>query len=77
MEYKAKLAVAERLNAARKRAGLTQFQVADAAGIPRGTISRYLSGSLPPRPERMRALAEAVGLTVDSLMEREEAVGSA
>ena len=65
-------AVAKRLNAARKKAGVTYKRIAAETGIPHGTISGYMSGYTSPTPERMQALADAVGMSVDYLMGREE-----
>lgn len=68
-DRRAQYAFSERLNAARKRAGLTQIEVARRSGINVGTINRYMVGGVIPGPEKRQALADAVGVDVDELWE--------
>lgn len=55
-----------RLRAAREKAGLTQQQAADAAGILRTTYTRIEQGR-PTSLEYARRLADAVGASLDDL----------
>lgn len=68
MDYKTKQAVMARLNAARKKAGMRYEDLARATGISFGTIPGYFSGYTFPPPERLRAMAAAVGVSVEFLM---------
>lgn len=54
---------ADRLKQARERAGLTQAQLAEAAGVHSQTITEYEGGRLQPREKRLKALAGALGVT--------------
>ena len=54
---------AERLRRARLGAGLTQMQVAVRAGTGLPTISRLETGATGPRPETVRKLADALGVS--------------
>lgn len=58
----------QRLVALRKAAGLTQVQLADAAGTSQRAISYYENhASFPPAPALI-ALAAALGVTTDELL---------
>ncbi|RYY96296.1 MAG: helix-turn-helix domain-containing protein [Chitinophagaceae bacterium] len=52
---------------ARKRRGLTQEDLADAAGVTVRTIQRIESGDTVPRAFTVKALAEALGVPFESL----------
>lgn len=47
-----------KLKQARKRAALTQMQVADALGVPRELISMWENGARAPKPEHVTSLSE-------------------
>jgi Zn-dependent peptidase ImmA (M78 family)/DNA-binding XRE family transcriptional regulator len=53
----------EVLTTARRARGLTQHQLATIAGVEQATLSRYENGMREPDEEKIRALAEALGLT--------------
>lgn len=55
----------EKIKVARKAAGLTQQQVADATGIDRQVYSMYERGARNPRLEKLEKIAEACGVTLD------------
>lgn len=67
-DYRKQFAFAERLNSARKKAGMTQKEVAEAAEIPISTIGHYMRGNIFPNPKRLQAMADIFGVSVDSLM---------
>ncbi len=53
----------------RERRFMTQAQLAAALGLKRqATISRWESGEDRPRPENMRRLCEALGVSADELL---------
>lgn len=59
---------ADRLKEMRKRAGMTQQQLADASDIPIGTIQGYEQGRRTPQTvEYASRLANALGVPIDQL----------
>ena len=44
--------------------GMTQVQVAQASGLPQGTISRVFSGESPANSETLCQIADAVGAEI-------------
>lgn len=62
----------KRLKYAMDLAGLKQVGLAEKSGAPRSAISQYLSGRNVPGPERMRALAEATGVSFGFLTGEEK-----
>ena len=60
-------AFGERLRQARKNTGLTMTQAANKVYISQCTISRYESGEITPTIDRVCALAELYGCSVDCL----------
>lgn len=68
-EQMARLEFGKRLKEATKQAGLTQIQLADAAGIPHGSISGYMNGDIKPNKKRIQAMADVLGVSVDYLVE--------
>ena len=58
----------DNLKAARKAAGLTQQQVADALPIHRTTYTKYETQSVEPPFPVLRKLADLLGVTVDALL---------
>ena len=62
-----------RVREAREAAGLTQADLADAAGIPLRTLSAYERGQIVPPVDRARAIAVALGTTLDDLFGDEAA----
>ena len=55
------------LRQARRRAGLTQRQLADKAGGPQSVIARIESGGVIPRVDTLDRLLEACGEGLESL----------
>lgn len=58
----------ENLREARKRAGKTQQQVADAIGIAKSTYCQYETGASEPNVLRMIAIAKFLGVTGNELL---------
>ena len=50
---------------ARRRAGLTQRALADAAGVPQPAIARIESGAVSPRVDTLERLLAAAGATLE------------
>jgi transcriptional regulator with XRE-family HTH domain len=59
----------EQLKAARLAAGLSQQQVAEKVGVSRSTVSRYERGLAVPDGRTLSALARALHVGVDRLLE--------
>ena len=57
-----------RLRAARDRWDWTQHQLAEAAGLSRGTISHYESGVSTPSLRNFDLLVSALGVSPDYLL---------
>ena len=49
---------------ARRRAGLSQAQLAERAGVPKSTVGRIESGARVPSAEMIERLVRAAGLEV-------------
>lgn len=58
----------ERLKYAIEQADLKQSALSELTGISKAAISQYLSGKNTPSLERIKALADATGVTFDFLM---------
>lgn len=56
------------LNELRKKAGLTQTEVAKAIGVPQTTIAMWEWSDFPPRSDVLPALAEVLGVGVEDLL---------
>ena len=55
----------------REKKGMNQQQVADTSGITQATISRIESGEIKQlKSEKLKGLAEALGVTVDYLVDK-------
>lgn len=57
---------AERLRELRKRAGLTQAQLASASGVPIGSVRNYEQGQREPYWDVAFRLADALGVSVEA-----------
>jgi len=55
------------LRAARRRAGLSQRQLAERAGVPQSTIGRIEAGLTDPRVSTLQALLRACGDDLEAL----------
>lgn len=58
----------ERIKVLRKRAGLTQIELADKLSISEQTVKRWEWGERIPRADDLNKLAEVFGITVDELI---------
>lgn len=65
------MSIANRIQDARKRANLTQFQLAQKVGVSAMTPSRWETGASKPRRRQVVAVAEALGITVEELTQDE------
>jgi len=57
------------LAAWRKAVGLTQAQLAEKAGVRGATISDIEQGRIDPRLSTLRALADALGVDLDDIVD--------
>lgn len=62
------MSFAEKLKALMGELDLSQSKLSDLTGIGKSSISQYLSGKNTPSLERIKALADATGVTFDFLM---------
>lgn len=53
----------------RRRAKLTQTEVASAIGVTQGTVSQWENGLSWPRPNKMKAIAQLYCCTLEELYE--------
>jgi transcriptional regulator with XRE-family HTH domain len=70
----------EKLKEARQRKMLTQAELAELAGTTEATVNRLEQGLQRPRISTVRKLAEALGLSAESLINwesREPEMGKA
>ena len=58
----------EKLKAARIAAGMTQTQLAEAAGLQQRDVSRYESGKHEPGALTLKRMAQALGCSMDYLV---------
>ena len=56
---------------ARKRAGLSQEQVAEKLGVARQTISKWELGETTPEMDKLIIMSELYNITLDELMKEE------
>ena len=63
----------ERIRYYRKKAGLTQDQLAHKLGITQGTITQYENGRRTPKFETLQKIANAIGCDLFDLIPMEEA----
>lgn len=60
--------VGERIDAARRAAGLSKSELARAIGKPVAMVSKWISGTKDPSPGSLRLLAEVLPVSVDELI---------
>ena len=60
--------LAERIYSLRKQRGLSQEQLAEALDVSRQTVSKWERGAAAPELERLRAMAEFFGVSLDELV---------
>lgn len=65
------VALGARVQAARKKAGLTQAQLAEAADVTDETLSRLERGKFAVAPETLVAIADALSASLDGLLGRD------
>ena len=58
------MAISSVVREARRRAGLTQAQLAERAGVPKSTVGRIESAARVPSTEMLERLVRAAGLEV-------------
>lgn len=63
----------EKLTQTRKAAGLTQADVAAKLNVSRQAVSRWESGQSKPSTEKLLALGELYGVSIDRLLNTENA----
>lgn len=63
------MTLGKRIQAARKNKGLTQKQLAKILGAATGTVQQYELDKRQPRADQLRAIASALGVTVDYLLD--------
>lgn len=61
-------AVGVRIAAARKLRGMTQEDLAKAAGVNKFSVYRYEGGETVPGTDRLVCIAEVLGVTPDDLL---------
>ncbi len=64
--------LSERLEAKRRRAGITFFEVAEHLGWDEGTLMRYLNGTWPMPADRGRALNDFLDAPASNLVASNE-----
>lgn len=52
----------------RKAKGLSQFDLAIRTGIHTQTISKFENEGIPPNLQRIKLLADTLGVTIDDLI---------
>lgn len=61
----------KKIQEARKRANLTQTQLAERLGVNRATVSKYENGEISPTMDQLFKIAEALNVSVLSLIDAE------
>lgn len=59
----------EKLYECRRRMGLSQEQLAEQVGVSRQTVSKWETGTSTPELEKLIALSQCFGITVDELVQ--------
>ena len=67
------MTLCEKLTQARKAAGLTQADIAARLSVSRQAVSRWESGQSKPSTEKLLALGELYGVSIDRLLNTENA----
>lgn len=62
----------DRLRKAREEKGLSQAQLAEKTGLQPSAISHFEAGRRAPSFDNLRSLADALGITTDHLIGREQ-----
>ena len=64
------MSFADRLQAERRKSGLTQEGLAEAMGVSRQAVSKWEQGEGYPEVEKLLAFADKFGVSLDYLMDR-------
>ena len=62
------MALPEKLYALRKKSGLSQEQLAEALNVSRQAISKWEGGSATPESDKLLALSNYFGVSLDYLL---------
>ncbi len=62
------MTLGERIQSCRKRAGLSQEQLAERLGVSRQAVSKWESDAAQPELDKVVALARVFGITTDQLL---------
>ena len=65
--------LSEKLYALRKKSGLSQEQLAERLGVSRQAISKWESGQSVPESEKLIAVSNYFGVSLDYLLKEDEA----
>lgn len=71
-----KVAFGKRVRTLREQKGLTQAELASMVGVTENAITQYESGRASPRPYRIEALAQMLGVTATFLLTGNEPINS-
>lgn len=63
--------LSERIYQLRRARGLSQEQLAERVGVSRQTVSKWETGLSTPELEKLRALCDCFGVTLDALVAEE------
>ena len=55
----------------REKKGITQQELADVLGVAQSTVAMWESNKSLPRVDTLKAIAKALGCTIDELLETE------
>lgn len=75
IRYTGRMLAGEVVRDARLRAGLTQVELADRAGIAQSVVSAYESSRREPSVAMLRSLVAAAGFDLDLVLARREPAG--
>ena len=62
----------DKIMQARKKAGMSQIDLADAMGVSRQSVSKWETGEANPEISKLTQLARTLGVSVDWLLSEEE-----
>lgn len=63
------MSISENIKMARKNAGMTQKQLADAIGVYQKDISRWEKGERTPSAESVKVLCQTLHISADELLD--------
>jgi transcriptional regulator with XRE-family HTH domain len=61
------------ISVTRKKAGVTQGELAEKLGVTQGAVSQWENGDTKPSVELLPKLASVLGCTIDDLFRKDEA----